>query len=948
MELWIGALIQGLIYAFLALGTLLTSKILNFPDITVDGSFTLGAAISAILITFGFNPYFSLIVAFGAGLIAGVFTSLIYTKLKVNSLLAGIIVMTGLYSINLHIMGNKSNVTLFQKPVFTDLITKHNPGLPNEIWIAIIFILLMFCVWLFFTYFLKSDFGITYRATGSNQIMTSATGVNINFIYVIGISLANGLVALSGGLLAQYQGFADIGMGIGTLIIGLTSVIIGEAIFRKPSIPIMVLSAIVGSVVYRYMFALSLYIGLQPIDLKLITAIFMLITLILSKLITDRNNLRQNSKRLYQKVTSNIKKIIIAFIVCLVLLSLYIAKDAGVLNIFTPKQKIIKIGVVQYIDNDLLNITRDSFLKQLETLGYTNGDNCKIILSNAHGDIPSLISIMDNFISEGCDIIVPISTPATQTAINRVKGIPIVFATVANPFEIGVGTNDSVHLTNVTGVYGWVPMDTLMIYVKKIFPDSLKIGLLYDPSSKNVEFNIKNLKQTLKNYPEISYVETNVSNTSEVYNAAQSLVVKGIDAFVQPPDNLVFSALDGIVSAANQRNIPVIICDVEQIKGGALMAFGYDYSVSGKQAAILVDRILKGESPKNIPLERYKKLDLAINFTVAKNLNFDLSPKILKYITIFEVSDIQKLNKIPKIAIVQFGYEPNVEICKKGILAALASKGFEDGKNIEIIYRNANSDFSAINSLIQDLVQKEVDFIVPLSTPVIQSSVQFASNKPNTKVVFCYVFDPYRIGVGKTSSDHLSNFTGVACPPPIEEILKISKELQPSRNKLGVVWNPSEANSESAVLKVREVSKILGYEVIEANISNTNDIIDATRSVISRGANILIEHGDNTLNVGYDGFVKVATEKSIPIVTVDAELIGNGSFIALGPDYFQNGYEGGQYLVRVLLGEPIEKMPIGETKKVLLYINLDVAKQFNYSFPNKIINQADLIYTKNK
>lgn len=947
MELWVGALNQGLIYALLALGTLLTSKILNFPDITVDGSFTTGAAVSAILITFGIDPYFSLLIAFVTGLIAGLSTGIIYTKLKVNSLLAGIIVMTGLYSINLHIMGDKSNVTLFKKPVFTDFILKYNPGIPNEIWIAIVLIFAFIIIWLLFTYLLKSDFGIIYRATGTNQIMISASGVNVNFIYIVGISLANGLVALSGGLFAQYQGFADIGMGIGTLIIGLASVIIGEAIFRKSSVSIMILSVIVGSVVYRYLFALALYVGLQPIDLKLITAVFMLVTLIVTKIISNRKSVFNKTKVMYNKISSNILKIILAVLIALVILGVYFAYEKGTFSFLSSKKDKIKIGIVQYVDNELLNITRDSFIKELESLGYKDGDNCIIRTENANAEMHTLINIIDKFVSEKYDVIVPISTPSTQAAINRVQNIPIVFATVANPFVIGVGTNDSTHLPNVTGVYGWVPMDSLLYYMKKIFPDSMKIGLIWDPSSKNVEFNIHNLKNALLNYPEITYVEANVTNTSEVYNAAQSLVVKGIKAFVLPPDNLVFSALDGIVLAANQRNVPIIICDVAQIKGGALMAYGYDYVESGKQAASMVKRILDGENPQNIPLQRYNKLDLAINFTVAKKLNFELNSKILQDVSIFEVSDIKELNFKPKIGIVQFGYEPNVEICKKGILSALASKGFEDGKNIEIIYRNANSDFSAINSIIQDLVQKEVDIIVPLSTPVIQSAVQFASNKPKTKVVFCYVFDPYRIGVGKSEDDHISNFTGVACPPPIDEILNLMKEMFPSRNKIGVVWNTSEANSEVGVLKMREFAKNNNLEIIEANITTTNEIIDATRSVVLRGANILIEHGDNTLNVGYDGFVKVAMENFLPIFTVDAELIGNGSLVSLGPDYFQNGYDGGIYLTRVILGEPIEKIPIGKTEKTLFYINLDVAKLLKYNIPEKMLKKADFIFTKN-
>ena len=273
MELWIGALNLGFLYSFMTMGVFLTFRIHDFPDITVDGSFTSGAAAAALLIVAGVNPLLALIAAFVIGAAAGAVTALIHTRFNINGLLAGILVMTGLYSINLHIMG-RSNIPLLNQNTFLSYLDRINPGLPPEEWIALVLLLLMVVFWLLAGLFFKTDLGISMRATGNNPTMGAAAGVNVARMKIFGVALSNGLVGVSGGLVAQYQGFADIGMGIGTIVIGLAAVIIGESLIRMHSLYARVLSVIVGSVIFRMMIAGALFLGMNPIDLKLLTAVF--------------------------------------------------------------------------------------------------------------------------------------------------------------------------------------------------------------------------------------------------------------------------------------------------------------------------------------------------------------------------------------------------------------------------------------------------------------------------------------------------------------------------------------------------------------------------------------------------------------------------------------------------------------------------------------------------
>jgi putative ABC transport system permease protein len=268
-----GAVELGLLYALMALGVYITFRILDFPDLTVDGSFTTGAAIAAVMITKGFSPVLACLGAFAGGLAAGACTGLLHTKGRINGLLSGILMMIALYSINLRIMG-KPNISLLG----ADTLFISVKPLTLMIFVVIIVKLLLDA-------FLRTDLGLALRATGDNARMIRSLGAHTDNTTILGVSLSNGLVALSGALIAQQSGFADISMGIGMIVIGLASVIIGEAIFGARTVFFATMAAVLGSIVYRIVVALALRVEwLKSSDLKLITAIIVIIALVVPSL----------------------------------------------------------------------------------------------------------------------------------------------------------------------------------------------------------------------------------------------------------------------------------------------------------------------------------------------------------------------------------------------------------------------------------------------------------------------------------------------------------------------------------------------------------------------------------------------------------------------------------------------------------------------------------------
>ncbi|KXS43327.1 MAG: putative ABC transport system permease protein [Candidatus Frackibacter sp. T328-2] len=267
---------QGLVYGIMALGVYLTFRILDFPDLTVDGSFPLGAAVTAKLIVSGVDPVLATLVAIVIGALAGVITGFLNTKLKITGLLSGILTMTALYSINLRIMGRANIPLLNQETILTKL---EAIGLNGEWQAGIFFLVLILALKFLVDWFLHTELGLALRATGDNKQMIRSLGVNTDFMIILGLALSNSLVALSGSLVAQYQGFADVGMGIGMIIIGLASVIIGEVVFSDRIITLATISVIGGSLLYRLAITAALRLGFAPTDLKIVTALLVVIAL---------------------------------------------------------------------------------------------------------------------------------------------------------------------------------------------------------------------------------------------------------------------------------------------------------------------------------------------------------------------------------------------------------------------------------------------------------------------------------------------------------------------------------------------------------------------------------------------------------------------------------------------------------------------------------------------
>ena len=277
MSLLTSTLWQGLLWGILALGVFLTYRVLDVADLTVEGSYPLGAAVGVSYIAGGGSPVMAVVLAFLAGSVAGVVTGLLHTKLKIPALLAGILTMIGLYSINIRVMGDKSNVSILRMDTIYTFFENFGLGKNESILVCgLIFVVtLIVCLYWFF----GTEIGAAIRATGCNKQMIRAQGVDTDITIILGLLISNGMVAMAGALIGQSQGFADVGMGTGTIVIGLASVIIGEVLFGTRNFMNWLLAVVGGSIVYRVVIAAVLKMGMNQNDMKLLTASIVVIAL---------------------------------------------------------------------------------------------------------------------------------------------------------------------------------------------------------------------------------------------------------------------------------------------------------------------------------------------------------------------------------------------------------------------------------------------------------------------------------------------------------------------------------------------------------------------------------------------------------------------------------------------------------------------------------------------
>ena len=564
---------------------------------------------------------------------------------------------------------------------------------------------------------------------------------------------------------------------------------------------------------------------------------------------------------------------------------------------------------------------------RLGELGFDRGKNLQVVESHCNGEIGNISSLLLNMDNTVLDLVLVTSTPCVTAALTAVKKHPVAFTFCSDPIAAGVGKSYKEHLKGISGIGSFPPVEKTIQFILETVPHVKKIGTIYNNAEANSR-SVVNLMRKVAEKKHFELIEIPVVNTSEVYQATQVILSKGIDAMYISGDNTATQAFDAISGLCSKNSIPVIVNDSPLVEKGALAAIGPGWKGVGYHSANLVALMLNGASPDTIPLEDFSNEVVVVSSERARILNLTI-PKI--YLPSTNASPALKMKKF---ALVHYVDSPNSEDCEKGIRKALEDKNLHEGVDFTMKVYNAQGDISTLNSITGALGNESWDLVFALSTPTAQL---FAQKLTESKIVFCNVGDPIIAGLGKSAEDHLPNFCGISTMSDFEGLIRLVRSLHPGLKRVGTVFTPAEVNSVSYKERLATEAKKQGVELIAVPANSATEVLDAANSLVSLRIDALCQISDNLTGSCTAAILKVSHDSKVPFYGFVTTHLKHGAVAVCARDYFQAGYEAGEMGFDVLSGKDPAKIPFRNVGKTDYLLNEETAKQFEIKLSDQVL-----------
>ncbi len=626
------------------------------------------------------------------------------------------------------------------------------------------------------------------------------------------------------------------------------------------------------------------------------------------------------------------------------------------------KSEIPRIAILQISSHQILEDGVKGIIDGLREKGYVDGKNIHIQIYNAEADIPTANTIATEMTSGKFDYALTVSTPALQAVANANKqGKAIhVFGLVTDPFASGVGLDRARpqdHPPYLLGYGTLQPVEKLIETAMKLSPELKSIGIIWNTAEANSEVCTIQARKYSKQVG-IELLEANAENSSAVYEAAASLVSRGVDALMVSGDNVVYTALDNVITAAKAGNIPVITNLPTLPNKGTFLDIGADYYKVGKEQGYLTARLIRGEDPASIPIKNIAPDVLVINKQAFSDLkdSWVISDEILATADVVVDENGNEIKKQESIAGESTNYVPltkkwnvhvveyveisDVEETRKGVLEGFQESGLRKGIDYTITVQNAQGDMPTVNLMIDNALSQGADMIVTLSTPTLQAAIQRAKNIP---VIFTFCASGVAAGAGRTNEDHLPNITGVYALPDYDKMLLMFKEVMPNARKIGTLFVPAESNSVLHNQYLRDEAKKLGLELVSIAANTSTDVPDAALALATSGVDAIVQIPGNLTAVAFTSIAKAANQSRIPIFAFQTIQADEGAAVVLAKDYYDFGYEAAQLAYRVMRGENPKYMPFVGLDANKLIINLQAARLSGLQIPGDLIDKAQSV-----
>jgi len=578
-----------------------------------------------------------------------------------------------------------------------------------------------------------------------------------------------------------------------------------------------------------------------------------------------------------------------------------------------------KIGFAYFSPEPSLEMCQRGVLDGLKEFGFVEGENLTIARTHAQGEmvnIPQMLQAMD---ATDVEAMVTFSTPLLQTALSMVKRKPVVFTYVTDPLAAGAGKSFEDHIAHVTGIGSLPPIDQTVGILRRTLPEVKTLGTIYNNAEANSVKIVSMLREETRRAG-FELIELTAANSNEVLQAMQALTARRIDAYYMVSDNTAYLAFEAILKVADNAKIPVIVDDPDYLDKGAIFACGPGFYHSGKAAAPMIARVLRGESPATIPMANVSVNTTKFNAAAIAKLGLQIPETLIREIEaagnvtaapLPTPSAAPRVNPNPsgkkwRISHVLFNETPPAEETLRGMKAAWARSPLVEGRDYEIRMRSAQGDMAALSGIIDAALTEGADIIVPLSTPTLQMAVQKVKRQP---VVFTLVTNPMAVGAGRSYTDHLPNVTGIATLAPFQEALDLIEKHFPGYKRLGTVFCPAEANSVDLRDALEAECKRRGF-VLESVAANTaTDLPDAALSLVSRPIDAVLQISDNLSASGFSAIARAARQVQKPVISLNRSLVPLGAPIGFGRDYHNAGEATVALIERVIRGENPATMP---------------------------------------
>jgi len=616
-----------------------------------------------------------------------------------------------------------------------------------------------------------------------------------------------------------------------------------------------------------------------------------------------------------------------------------------------------RIAILQHSSQPLLDEGVEGMLQALKDNGFIDGQTIAITKYNAENDIPTGNAIAKEITDGRFDLVLTASTLSMQAVANANKaGKTIhVFGLVADPFVAGVGLKreDPLdHPGHLVGIGTFMPVADGFRLARRLFPGLSSVGVVWNPGEANSRaFTLK--AREVCGELGIKLVETNVDNSSGIFEAATSLVSRGVQALWVGGDVTVLAAIDSVITAANKGRIPVFTITPPSARRGALFDMGANFFEVGRDTGKLAAQILNGADPSTIPIRDYVPKKLMVNKLALNGLRdpWTLPEDIIagadvvidetgvheKTTSARQVSQARLIRKW-KVRLVEYVNVLDVEEARKGVMDGLREAGLVEGRDYEVKILNAQGDMATVNSLIDSAVSEGADLLITLSTPTLQAALQRARNLP---IVFTYVASPVAAGAGRSDEDHLPNVTGVYVAGAYEEMLQIIRECIPSARVLGTLFVPSEVNTVFHKDKTAEAAQKLGMELVAVAANTSSEVADAAVALCSRKLDAVCQIGGNLTASSFPSIAQAAKRARLPVFAFLSSLAKQGASVVVSRDYADGGREAALMAARVMRGESPAKIPFQPVKKTRLIVNLEAARDCGLKLPQSLIKRAD-------